>query len=371
MLGVFGDERDLLLSGGDDIEVIFDARTFFNVADAAPVANPYDKWDVADTLPNWSVTSGELVPSAGTTSTGNPAIYHSGGLSRIPSRFFKTRVKRVSALGANANSPMLGFSNAANFNNIATVYGFLFSSAANFNSYAANSAFGFINLIANASDVYYDFATIARSVGMFQIIGSKLAFIAQRGNEAALYGGVTGVSASRNPPGVRYLARGRLGGPWASDYGIANYAFIGLVSGTPTFSHQANCLATFTLDSLPSTNLDINFRKQDASNYWQLRVTSAGAFQLNKIVAGTPTTMGSIATCQAADHLQLIADGSDMILHRQRGTGTGDASSAQVTDSAFASSASGDVALGGGAMSNLAFWPRVLTGSALAWVNAA
>lgn len=85
---------------------------------------------------------------------------------------------------------------------------------------------------------------------------------------------------------------------------------IGNISaGATSAARNGNCLIAFDLDTLPSANsIKINFRKQDANNYWQLDLSSAPTATLYEVVAGTPTSRASAAVTTGKG--RIIADGT-------------------------------------------------------------
>jgi hypothetical protein len=223
-------------------------------------------------------------------------------------------------------------------------------------------------------NTFYTFAHVVRSAGMFHIIDGKLAGIDYSSTNANLYGVIASAPAfNRHTPKTDYIRIAQLGGPWQSDYGIATQRLAGARSATNAFTHEANAFwLDFVLTTLPSSgNIEIEVRRTDANNCWKLQVTSAGAFNLIEVVAGTPTTRTTIASNANGDRLMLVMDGATALLNRWR-TGATESSLLYTSVSTFTTQTAGVISsLGtGGAVSDLVTWPRNLSGDALAWLNA-
>lgn len=225
-----------------------------------------------------------------------------------------------------------------------------------------------------APGTFYTHTHIMRSTGVFNVIGDRLGFVAIIGN-AAMYPFVGQLSLNRHTPIIDYMRVARLGGPWADDYGIATTRLAGARSVSDLFTHEAGALwLEFTVTTLPASGeITINFRRQDNNNCWQLTLDSTGAFVLNEVVSGTPTARLLATGCQADDRLMCVMDGSSARLLRWRPGGTGSSNTSMYTSVAtFTTQTQGEiVSLGsGGAISDLITWPRVLSGEALAWIQA-
>lgn len=107
-----------------------------------------------------------------------------------------------------------------------------------------------------------------------------------------------------------------------------------------TFTHDAAGWIVFRIQTLPSSgNIEIRFRRQDATNYMSLRVGPSGASNasLVEVVAGSDNSLGT-ATLVAGEH-RLYVNGTAIKLFN-------DDSSAQkinVTSSNFTSATDGEV----------------------------
>lgn len=151
-----------------------------------------------------------------------------------------------------------------------------------------------------------------------------------------------------------------LTGAIARDYGIATSYLPGAPAALATYTHTADFLGYFTMTTLPASgNVQVAFRKQDATNYWYVDISSAGAINLYENVAGTPTSRANGTGVANGDRITVIAAGSSIRMFAQRvQKGTTYASAAN-----FATSTAGSVvSLGtGGVVSELAAFPRTLT----------
>src|SRR5690606_5532771 len=93
-----------------------------------------------------------------------------------------------------------------------------------------------------------------------------------------------------------WLCAVNLRAPWNTDYGIATQRLAGARSAGDTFTHEADCLLEFTVTTLPSADqIEMRFRAQDASNYWQVTVDSSGNLDLDEVVGGVVTQRGTAA----------------------------------------------------------------------------
>jgi hypothetical protein len=110
-----------------------------------------------------------------------------------------------------------------------------------------------------------------------------------------------------------YRIVSQLGAPLNSDYGIATQRLVTPAAST-AFTHTADAHIEFTVTTLPSAStIDLRFRQQDASNYWQVTISSTGALTLNEVVAGTPTQRATAAAAVAnGNRVYLVLNGSTL-----------------------------------------------------------
>jgi len=83
--------------------------------------------------------------------------------------------------------------------------------------------------------------------------------------------------------------------PFDQSYGLATFTDLGAVS-VQSFTHEADFVLTCTVNTAPTAGqIEINFRIQDANNYWQLAITNT-QYQLWEYAAGAGTLRGSSST---------------------------------------------------------------------------
>jgi hypothetical protein len=165
-----------------------------------------------------------------------------------------------------------------------------------------------------------------------------------------------------------YVRAAQLKGAWTSDYGIATQRLAGARSPGDTFTHEADCLIEFTVATLPSAGqIEMRFRIQDASNYWQVTVDSSGNLDLDEVVAGSPTQRGTDAGHVAGgERVVIIADDEDISVfeaNTRRITYGSAANFKTETDGELETEGTG------GAVSDIVAYPRVLSGAALSQVE--
>lgn len=190
-----------------------------------------------------------------------------------------------------------------------------------------------------------------------------------------LYGGF-GVWNQNSATSVTDLHVKDLPAPFNTPFGLATTRLAGRVTAGTTFTHDADGLIEFTPAALPSgSTLDIRFRRQDASNYWQLTIDNGGNIVLNEVVAGVTTARTpSATTVTANDWLCLVLTGTTIRLLKYRVATT--AHSILWTYSSatnFATATAGEVVSLGtaGRISDVVCWPRVLGATPAAVLDAA
>jgi hypothetical protein len=206
----------------------------------------------------------------------------------------------------------------------------------------------------------YNLAAVLRSTGAFLLIKGgaystwTLLWVEATVNTATTSPAVTNYADAGTLDDLRVVD---LPAPWNTDYGIATTRLAGARSPGDTFTHTADCLVEITDTTRPSaSNLDLRFRQQDASNYWQVTVDSTGALTLNEVVAGTPTQRGTAAAAVAnGNRVIVLAVGSTIRVYS--------ANVLKITYSSasnFAAATSGVLtALGtSGVVNDLVAWPR-------------
>lgn len=178
---------------------------------------------------------------------------------------------------------------------------------------------------------------------------------------------------------VDYLKVVDIPAPWSTTYGIADVHATPAVSGTD-YTGQANAIIDQVVTAPASLAGEAGywFRKQDASNGYKAYFDSAGAFKVDRYVAGTPTNVVSVAgviTGSGTRTIRTIADGTSLRFYTLSGT-TWTQRGGTITDSSFSAQttitpfADGSWTGGGGSIGQLDSWPRTLSGAALAALNA-
>lgn len=156
----------------------------------------------------------------------------------------------------------------------------------------------------------------------------------------------------------------QLGSPWTDDYGIATQRLSGARSPGDTFSHEADCLIEATVTTVPSGDqIELRFRVQDTSNYWQVTVDSSGNLDLDEVVSGSPTQRGTSAGVIAnGDRLLIICHDDEIVVY--------EANNKRITYTSatnFKTATAGELETEGtgGSVSDIVSYPRHITGAAL------
>lgn len=214
----------------------------------------------------------------------------------------------------------------------------------------------------------YTLAIVLRAAGAhyLRLNGTDwdVLYVINTGTDNPLYVGATQYAATTIDIGGIRVAQ--LGAPWnASDYGIATQRLAGARSAGDTFTHEANCLIEFTVATLPiADQIELRFRVQDATNYWQVTVDGAGNLDLDEVVAGVVTQRGTAAGVVAnSDRIVIVADGTTIRVfeaNTQRITYAAAANFQTETDGELETEGTG------GAVTDIVSWPRTLSGAALA-----
>lgn len=122
-----------------------------------------------------------------------------------------------------------------------------------------------------------------------------------------------------------------------------------------TFTHPANCIVKFTVDTLPTTTThDIYIRKQDADNTWDVSITTDGDLKLwDQIATDWTERQNAAAALSGGERITVICQGDvftcyyDGVLAWTH------------TSSTFQTETGGEVFIDGtgGAMSDLVVYP--------------
>lgn len=241
--------------------------------------------------------------------------------------------------------------------------------------------------VASAFDVPHEYFFITRSPGgifAFRANGSsdiKIEWIGTANTATTSYfalmsafGGTAGKKQKTD-----YVKSAQLPSPWSDNYGVCDVHATPGVSGTD-YTGQANAIIDLVVTAPASLAGEAGywFRKQDASNGYKAYFDSAGAFLVDRYVAGTPTNVVSVAgviTGSGTRTIRTIADGTSLRFYTLSGT-TWAQRGGTITDSSFGSqttitpTADASWTGGGGSIGQLDSWPRTLSGAALAALNA-
>lgn len=213
---------------------------------------------------------------------------------------------------------------------------------------------------------------ILRAAGSFVVKNNKLLMIVADKTDDTVYAGPQWSGAAN----FDYLRVAQLPAPWNAVNGIATAALTGAQSAGQVISHSANCLLDFTVTTLPSADqIEVQFRKQDATNYWQVTIDSSGVIDLDEVVAGTQVQRGTSGAVTVANgyRVVVVADDVDINVFRLDTAATTDLKGFSYAGAAnFKTATAGKLeTLGtGGAVSEIISWPRYLTGDALAVLEA-
>jgi hypothetical protein len=348
----------------------------FTTDDAAPITTPRTcepgpgTLVITDTADKVAIASSQLVFSG--AGTGDPALW--GPL--------QTLAAGLAVYGKLKSTP-----NAATYVDLgwdtdqsgAGIARFLYKPNNQTSSLYVNGEYGFVES-GLLRDIFNEFAAIHRggTSGILMLVkpngGSwTLALPSSSDISTALYPFVSCPSYVSSNAYADDLKVVSLPSPFDGANGLATQVLAGSRSQGDAFTHTADCFVECTVTTLPASGQhEIQFRAQDASNYWQVTIDSSGALDLDEVVAGTPTQRGTAAG--------VIANG-DRIVIRANGTaiqiceGTdGQTSRINYTSATnFATSTAGSLLTLGasGAVSNIIAWPRVITGAALTAINAA
>lgn len=355
-------------------------RDDFTTAQSAPLTSPRTcepgpgTWTILDTENKLSIVSDTLAyAGGGASASGDPHLY-AAAVTRAVGVGLYCRYRYTATTD---NAPLrVGFHSAvptsgANIN--AQV--FTIVSSTQTITLVGESGGGGIGNGGNeafAVNTYYHLIMVLRSTGAFGIVKGgvytdwTLLVPSVFNSSATLYPLIArGLGAQRTPTDIEKAKVFQFigGSVWLNDYGIATERYAGSISAGQAFTHEGNCLIEWAQTTRPSSgDTFIQFRKQDASNYWRVGIDSGGAMNLVEVVAGAPTTRATAAAVVSSGHrIVIVADGTII-----RGYSNNVLRWTYSSASNFSSATSGlVVALGtGGAISDLISWPRVLSGEA-------
>lgn len=187
----------------------------------------------------------------------------------------------------------------------------------------------------------------------------KLLFEKYRGASDCTYPAITNNNTTAT---IDYIRVAALPTPFNVAYGLATQRLSGARSAGDTFSHEADFVGNFVVDTLPSDQIEMRFRVQDASNYWQVTVDSTGALDLDEVVSGSATQRGTAAGVVVnGEQVTIIADGETISVFDSSARRINYTSAAN-----FKTATSGELETEGtgGAVTDIVMYPRTLSGGA-------
>jgi hypothetical protein len=346
-------------------------RDDFITDDAAPLDSPRTCEPGPGTLTaaqndgQFSISSGGLQVPVQTTpvfgdlgfycnAAGGAAFTRAAGLALLHTINFATLT--------GGDSTILGWANATTLGAATFEAGALLNST-DFRPYSANAT----SAAALATGNVYAIAYVLRSAGHFLLVKGgafaswTLVWVNAAGASASMYPGFLNQDNTGTFDNLRVSS---LAAPWATDYGIATQQLSGARDPGDTFIHEGDCIIEFTVTTRPSADqIEVQFRKQDATNFWQVTIDSTGALDLDEVVAGTPTQRGTAAgVISNGERVVVLAVGTTIKVY--------DGNTIRITyasASNFQTETDGKLETEGtgGSVSNIVAWPRVLSGSAL------
>jgi hypothetical protein len=183
------------------------------------------------------------------------------------------------------------------------------------------------NILARAHDNYSSFAPdffttidgvtylcaiILRSSGAWWFIKGgvytnwTLIWVSSKASSSNMYFTICSNSATVTNGVTNHLRVIDLGSPFDTDYGFATTYLPGTIT-TGNFVHTKDMVLEITVATLPSSGtIEIRFRVQDATNYWNIVIGTTGTITLNEVVNGTPTQRGTTSN--------MVTNGEKVIL---------------------------------------------------------
>jgi len=330
-------------------------RDEFSEIKSAPLTSPRicrpgpGNLTIEDTGNKLALTGGEIVYS-GHTGVDDPNIA-SGALTRAAGLMFACNLSGgadFSVNGVGFDSSQSGYVSSAGMR----------SSGGDVD---ANDTVVIADVIANPTPPS-KWIVILRSAGMFAIIDSTLAWVGKNDSTSTVY---ARISNRANATDMKYswLRVAQLGSPWDTDYGIATQRLAGARSPGETFTHEADCLIEFEMTTLPSAGqAKVNFRIQDSSNYWQIKIEPAGDLKLIEVVATTGFNRGLDAAVLSGGERIVVKCFDEEIKVYYDST----LSITYSTAPNFKTQTNGELDTEGtnGSISDIVSWPRTLSGKA-------
>lgn len=341
-------------------------RDDFLTDEAAPLASPRTAepgpgtWTVRDINNHLSISDGKLVFDGNADLYLNPRL-QGPQMSRTPGRAMGAALVRASGQYAILGSQAIGDAAFAGVK----------MNGLNLLMHDTHSAGSIGPVVGQLSgDPLW---LILRSAGQFYVQGTTLLYVGTSSTAP-----LDPAFASHNVVGtIDWLRVCDLPAPWDTDYGIATQRLAGARSAGDSYSHEADCLIEAVVTTLPADGqIEMRFRVEDESNYWQWTVDAAGNLDLDEVVDGAVTQWGNAAGAVTdGDRILAVVVGSTIHIY-ETNTLAHEAVTRRITYARatnFATATAGKLhSLGtGGAVSDIVAWPRTLSGSAAAALEAA
>jgi hypothetical protein len=355
--------------------IVLDLRIDFATVDDAPMTTPYvgeiGDMDVTDTGNQASVSGGRLV-LANRTGTADPKL-----ISDLVAPTTGTALSFLANETNNAGQTCLIALRSGAQNNYAGLNIVGTSSFWGWNSNGTYSAIGYV-AFAHATD--YTYTIVRRTAGFFifakggvytdHTLIMVVPILALAASEGAFIGATS--SASNITATVDFVRKANLPAPFTTDNGIATNA-----SATPAsndeLTHVANGSMEVTWTATTGATLEVWVRRSDASNGWIVRGSQAGStIKLIEVVAGVETERSSAAQTwtNATNYRIYVLFFSNSIYAYTMTTGQQTMKNSY-TSAAFNNTATiAKVVASAGALANFITYPRTMTGTALAVLNA-
>jgi hypothetical protein len=220
----------------------------------------------------------------------------------------------------------------------------------------------------------YTCEVILRSSGAFFIWNDELLWVDASRSTATIYPALIAGDHSAGGPVLSFASArvAQLPSPWTSDANIYTQSLSGARSPGDTFTHEANCLIEFIVATVPSAGqIEMRFRVQDASNYWQATIDNTGTIDLDEVAAGVVTQRATRANAVSNGQRVVITCRGSTI--RVQETSESADVAAYTSASNFATETDGELETEGtgGSVSNIIAWPMTLPAGAKAILDAA
>lgn len=323
-------------------------RDEFTTDDDAPLTTPRTcepgpgSWNVTQTDNTLSISGGELVKASGTsveTKIVSGDIYTFADGLAIMGR----RIDVSGGMFISFEDQRGGWLNGTNLRNM--------------------SVSNVLNLGQGSIAGYYIASTIRGTTRDKYLLGNTIYWVDATSNTTS-YKVESSVLSGTYQARIDWWRVAYLSAPWNSDYGIVTQMLSGARSPGDTFAHEADCLVEFTVTTLPSSGqIEVRFRVQDATNYWQVTIDSSGNLDLDEVVGGVVTQRGTSAGVVASgERIVIIAFGSTIYVVE---TITRRINYTSATNFQAATNGELETEGTGGSVSNIISWPRNLSGAAL------